>query len=141
MNLTKPRATSANATWLTICASGYKGDTPSERCFTEASPAIDLPMPEGIVATGAGGFIGGHLVAALLRQGNNVRAVDIKPFEESYQLFPEAENLQLDLCRKDACERAVRNISLVYNLAADMGGMGFIKNKRWSGPSIGFAPA
>src|SRR5438874_142310 len=87
-------------------------------------------MPGRLLVTGAGGFIGGHLVADLLREGKQVRAVDLKPFEEWYQLFPEAENLQLDLCGKDACERAVRNISLVYNLAADMGGMGFIENNK-----------
>jgi len=50
--------------------------------------------------------------------------------QEWYQLFPEAENLQLDLCGKDACERAVRDVSLIYNLAADMGGMGFIENNK-----------
>src|SRR5947208_11105270 len=72
----------------------------------------------------------GHLVADLLREGNEVRAVDIKALQEWYQLFPEAENLQLDLCGKDACERAVRDISLIYNLAADMGGMGFIENNK-----------
>src|SRR5882762_3655328 len=87
-------------------------------------------MPERLLVTGAGGFIGGHLVANLLREGNEVRAVDIKPLQEWYQLFPEAENLQLDLCGKDACERAVRDISLIYNLAADMGGMGFIENNK-----------
>ncbi len=87
-------------------------------------------MPERLLVTGAGGFIGGHLVADLVREGNEVRAVDIKALQEWYQLFPEAENLQLDLCGKDACERAVRNILLVYNLAADMGGMGFIENNK-----------
>src|SRR5436853_551438 len=87
-------------------------------------------MSERLLVTGAGGFIGGHLVANLLREGNEVRAVDIKPLQEWYQLFPEAENLQLDLCGKDACERAVRDISLIYNLAADMGGMGFIENNK-----------
>ena len=87
-------------------------------------------MPERLLVTGAGGFIGGHLVADLLREGNEVRAVDIKPLQEWYQLFPEAENLQLDLCGKDACERAVRDVSLIYNLAADMGGMGFIENNK-----------
>jgi GDP-D-mannose 3',5'-epimerase len=87
-------------------------------------------MPERFLVTGAGGLIGGHLVADLLRQGKAVRAADMKPFEEWYQLFPEAENLQLDLCGKEACERAVRDISQVYNLAADMGGMGFIENNK-----------
>jgi nucleoside-diphosphate-sugar epimerase len=48
-------------------------------------------MPERLLVTGAGGFIGGHLVADLLREGNEVRAVDIKPLQEWYQLFPEAE--------------------------------------------------
>src|SRR3989440_3173004 len=87
-------------------------------------------MPERLLVTGAGGFLGGHLVANLLREGNEVRAVDIKPLQEWYQLFPEAENLQLDLCGKDACKRAVKDISQVYNLAADMGGMGFIENNK-----------
>ncbi|HEY0368518.1 MAG TPA: NAD-dependent epimerase/dehydratase family protein [Chthoniobacterales bacterium] len=87
-------------------------------------------MSERVVVTGAGGFIGGHLVADLLRQGKSVRAVDLKPFDEWYQLFPDAENLQLDLQSKEACERAVDAMSLVYNLAADMGGMGFIENNK-----------
>jgi GDP-D-mannose 3', 5'-epimerase len=51
-------------------------------------------MPERLLVTGAGGFIGGHLVADLLHEGKGVRAVDLKPFEEWYQLFPEAENVQ-----------------------------------------------
>src|ERR1700680_720951 len=82
------------------------------------------------VVCGAGGFIGGHLVADLLRQGKKVRAVDVKPFDEWFQLFPESENLQLDLCDKENCERAVPDVDLVYNLAADMGGMGFIENNK-----------
>jgi GDP-D-mannose 3', 5'-epimerase len=83
-----------------------------------------------IVVCGGGGFIGGHLVADLLRQGNKVRSVDVKPVDEWYQVFPDAENLQLDLQEKPACEEAVRDIELVYNLAADMGGMGFIENNK-----------
>jgi GDP-D-mannose 3',5'-epimerase len=83
-----------------------------------------------IVVCGGGGFIGGHLVADLLRQGAAVRSVDKKPFAEWYQRFPEAENLQLDLQEKESCERAVADVDLVYNLAADMGGMGFIENNK-----------
>jgi GDP-D-mannose 3',5'-epimerase len=83
-----------------------------------------------IVVCGAGGFIGGHLVADLLRQGVTVRGVDVKPLEEWFQLFPEAENLQLDLREKDACEAAVTGADIVYNLASDMGGMGFIEHNK-----------
>ena len=84
-----------------------------------------------IVVCGAGGFIGGHLVADLLRQGfHSIRAVDLKPFAEWYQFFPEVENLQLDLQGREACEQALRDGQVVYNLAADMGGMGFIENNR-----------
>jgi nucleoside-diphosphate-sugar epimerase len=80
---------------------------------------------------GGGGFIGGHLVADLLKQGHdNIRAVDIKPASEWYQQFAKVENLRLDLQQKDDCEQALNCASVVYNLAADMGGMGFIENNR-----------
>src|SRR5881394_1403442 len=84
-----------------------------------------------ILVCGAGGFIGGHLVADLLKQGQtDIRAVDLKPFDEWYQRFPSVENVQLDLQDKMACEQASRGAHIVYNLAADMGGMGFIENNR-----------
>jgi len=84
-----------------------------------------------IVVCGGGGFIGGHLVADLLRQGyRTVRCVDSKPMDDWYQKFPNAENLQLDLRDREACEKAVNGMDVVYNLAADMGGMGFIENNR-----------
>src|SRR5215467_13526307 len=85
---------------------------------------------EKIIVCGGGGFIGGHLVADLLRQGKRVCSVDVKPFDEWFQMFPEAENLQLDLQKKQNCERAVADVDLVYNLAGDMGGMGFIENNK-----------
>ncbi|HEX7861889.1 MAG TPA: NAD-dependent epimerase/dehydratase family protein [Verrucomicrobiae bacterium] len=84
-----------------------------------------------IVVCGGGGFIGGHLVADLLREGHtNIRSIDVKPFDEWYQLFPNVDNQQLNLGEKEACERALKGASVVYNLAADMGGMGFIENNR-----------
>ena len=78
------------------------------------------------MVAGAGGFIGGHLVGELLRDGRTVRAVDIRPIEEWQQRFPEAENLQLDLRGPDTCRRAVNGVAEVYNLAADMGGVGYL---------------
>jgi nucleoside-diphosphate-sugar epimerase len=84
-----------------------------------------------IVVCGGGGFIGGHLVADLRRQGHRrIRAVDCKPTNEWYQVFDDVDNLVLDLQGKEACERALDGAGLVYNLAADMGGMGFIENNK-----------
>jgi GDP-D-mannose 3',5'-epimerase len=86
---------------------------------------------EKIVVCGGGGFIGGHLVADLLQQGHrSVRSVDVKPFDDWYQLFSDAENLRLDLRDLAACEKAMLGATAVYNLAADMGGMGFIENNK-----------
>ena len=84
-----------------------------------------------IVVCGGGGFIGGHLVAELRRQGQtNIRSIDIKPLGEWYQVFPDVENLRLNLQEKKACEQSVSGADVVYNLAADMGGMGFIENNK-----------
>jgi nucleoside-diphosphate-sugar epimerase len=80
---------------------------------------------------GGGGFIGGHLVKSLLAQGINVvRSVDIKPRAEWYQESAGIENLVLDLQERAACDQAVQNVDVVFNLAADMGGMGFIENNK-----------
>jgi GDP-D-mannose 3', 5'-epimerase len=84
-----------------------------------------------IVVGGAGGFIGGHLVRELLARGaTNVRAVDIKPFDQWYQRHERAENIKLDLRELDACKHAVKGANEVYNLACDMGGMGFIETHK-----------
>src|SRR6266516_3318128 len=82
------------------------------------------------LVTGAGGFIGGHLVARLLNEGRSVRAVDVKPDDEWYQRFDDADNRVLDLSLRDACEEAVVGTREVFSLAADMGGMGFIEGNR-----------
>lgn len=81
-----------------------------------------------ILVTGAGGFIGGHLIADLIQQGyRKIRGVDIKPFNEWYQIFNGIENVQGDLSLLDICSQSCRDVRYVYNLAADMGGMGFIE--------------
>jgi len=81
-----------------------------------------------VLVTGAGGFIGGHLLADLRRQGyRRLRGVDIKPPDAWYQRFDDVENLTLDLSELPACARACQGADFVFNLAADMGGMGFIE--------------
>ena|SRR5215469_386569 len=83
------------------------------------------------VVTGAGGFIGGALVAALRGRGYKcIRAVDVKPFDEWYQLFDDIENLSLDLNLKENCELAARDANDIYSFAANMGGMGFIEHNK-----------
>jgi nucleoside-diphosphate-sugar epimerase len=86
-------------------------------------------MPDVLVA-GAGGFIGSALVRALEADGATVRAVDCKPLEEWHQLSGTADNRILDLQRLEASEEAVDGVDAVYNLASDMGGMGFIENNK-----------
>jgi GDP-D-mannose 3', 5'-epimerase len=86
---------------------------------------------ELVVVTGGGGFIGGALVAEFRRKGyKKIRAVDIKPRDEWYQIFPGVENLVLDLNLLENCERSARGAYQIYNLAANMGGMGFIENNK-----------
>jgi nucleoside-diphosphate-sugar epimerase len=80
------------------------------------------------LVAGAGGFIGGWLVNSLVRDGfKSVRAVDAKPKSSWYQVSPEAENLVLDLRHAEACRQAAKGVQAIFNLAADMGGMGFIE--------------
>jgi nucleoside-diphosphate-sugar epimerase len=81
-----------------------------------------------ILVAGAGGFIGGHLVRSLRESGfSRIRAVDKKPFAEWFQVFEDVDNRVLDLQELGACREAVAGTDEVYNLAADMGGMGFIE--------------
>jgi nucleoside-diphosphate-sugar epimerase len=84
-----------------------------------------------VLVAGAGGFIGGHLVAALLRRGfGDIRAVDLKPLGRWYQQHEAVENVSADLREKDACYAAAEGAAYVFNLAADMGGMGFIETHK-----------
>jgi GDP-D-mannose 3', 5'-epimerase len=84
-----------------------------------------------VVVCGAGGFIGGYLVKSLLEHGAEViRAVDIKPLEEWYQTAPGVQSLVLDLQEKESCMTAAEGAEVIFQLAADMGGMGFIENNK-----------
>lgn len=85
-----------------------------------------------IVICGAGGFIGGHLMKHLSghSQISELRGVDIKPINEWFQRCEDAELISADLRSKEACERAVQGMDIVFNLAADMGGMGFIETNK-----------
>jgi len=84
-----------------------------------------------VVVCGAGGFIGGHLVKSLIANGTAcIRAIDIKPLEKWHQLTEGVENLTLDLRNKEHCYTAVKGVATVYQLAADMGGMGFIESNK-----------
>lgn len=85
---------------------------------------------ELIVVTGAGGFIGGHLVADLVKKGHKVRAIDKKPLTDWWQKTPGVENHSLNLESLEHCRTACQGAKHVYNLAADMGGMGFIEHNK-----------
>ena len=90
-----------------------------------------MALNDKILVAGAGGFIGGALVSLLRKQGyRDIRAVDVKPFDEWYQRFDDAENLCLDLNLKENCEIAAEGAVEIYNLAANMGGMGFIEHNK-----------
>lgn len=83
-----------------------------------------------VLVAGGGGFIGGHLVGDLLRQGKSVRSVDVKPSSEWYQVHPDAENVVADLSLLENALAQTDGAREVYMLAADMGGMGFIENNK-----------
>jgi GDP-D-mannose 3',5'-epimerase len=87
-------------------------------------------MPGVTLVAGAGGFIGGQLVRDLEKRGIAVRAVDRKPPEQWYYRSARAHNDVLDLQNKDACYLATNGVDTVYNLASDMGGMGFIEHNK-----------
>jgi GDP-D-mannose 3',5'-epimerase len=83
------------------------------------------------LVAGAGGFIGGWLVRYLQENGfTDLRAVDIKPLDEWHQVLPDVDNRVADLRTLENCHEAVGGIAHVYNLACDMGGMGFIEANR-----------
>jgi GDP-D-mannose 3', 5'-epimerase len=87
-------------------------------------------MAQLTLVTGAGGFIGGQTVRDLLAKAVPVRAVDKKPVDEWYFRSSNAENLVADLQLAESCDRVTKDVAHVYNLAADMGGMGFIESNK-----------
>ncbi len=109
---------------------GLKKDIPMEKNrAVEKDPQIK--KDDLIVITGAGGFIAGNLALYFKRKGfTNIRAVDKKPLYEWYLHVPGVQNLCLDVSREDSCRRVCEGAVEVYNLAADMGGMGFIERFR-----------
>jgi nucleoside-diphosphate-sugar epimerase len=87
--------------------------------------------PKGrVFIGGGGGFIGGHLAGALIKQGYQVVVADVKPFDAWYQLHPQAENHSVNLEEKEPCFRLTAGVDTIYNLACNMGGMGFITANR-----------
>ena len=84
-----------------------------------------------ILIVGAGGFIGGHLASRLLKDGNSIVAVDIKPKEYWFQDFEEAKNYYaMDMKDIGNCKKVLKKIDYVFNMACNMGGMGFIENNK-----------
>lgn len=84
-----------------------------------------------VLVAGGGGFIGGWLINRLISAGcSSIKSVDIKPFSEWHSKFNEVENLVLDLSKSENCNLAVKDCDVIFNLAADMGGMGFIENNK-----------
>ena len=87
-------------------------------------------MSKKVLVAGGGGFIGGHLAKSLVERGYEVRVVDVKPLDQWYQKVEGAENIVANLEEKEACYSATEGCDEVYNLACNMGGMGFIENNK-----------
>ena len=88
-------------------------------------------MRQKILIAGAGGFIGGHLAKHLLDKNKyDIICTDIKPIEYWFQLFDQNENYSLDLKNYDDCLKLTKNVNFIFNMACNMGGMGFIENNK-----------
>ena len=83
-----------------------------------------------ILVTGAGGFIGGHLVKSLQEDGHEVVCADIKPKDLWFQIFEKNNNYCLDLKDYQNCLKVTNGVEFIYNMACNMGGMGFIENNK-----------
>lgn len=87
-------------------------------------------MKKKYLVVGGGGFIGGHLIKKLIIQGHSVIAADIKPLELWFQKFDQSKNYSLDMQEMENCLNMTKNIDYVFNLACNMGGIGFIENNK-----------
>jgi nucleoside-diphosphate-sugar epimerase len=87
-------------------------------------------MKKKYLVCGAGGFIGGHLVKSLLNDGHQVVCADVKPLENWYQIFDKNKNFSLDLKEYENCLEVSKEVDFIYNMACNMGGMGFIENNK-----------
>ena len=88
-------------------------------------------MIKKVLICGAGGFIGGHLTKYFIDQGSyEITCVDIKPFEYWFQIFDKNKNYSLDLKDYQSCIDVTKNIDYIFNMACNMGGMGFIENNK-----------
>jgi GDP-D-mannose 3', 5'-epimerase len=87
-------------------------------------------MKKKYLICGAGGFIGGHLVNDLMKSGNEVICADIKPKEYWFQIFDSNKNFSLDLKEYENCLKVTEGVDYIYNMACNMGGMGFIENNK-----------
>ena len=83
-----------------------------------------------VLVCGAGGFIGGHLISSLLKEGHELVCADIKPTEFWFQIFENNKNYSLDLKEYENCLKVTQGVDYVYNMACNMGGMGFIENNK-----------
>ena len=79
---------------------------------------------------GAGGFIGGHLVKSLMSEGHEVVCADVKPLHLWFQLFEDNKNYSIDLKEFENCLIVSKDVDYIYNMACNMGGMGFIENNK-----------
>ena len=79
---------------------------------------------------GAGGFIGGHLMKRLQLDGHEIVCADIKPISSWFQVSDKNKNLSLDLKDYKNCLQVCDGVDYIFNLACNMGGMGFIENNK-----------
>ncbi len=123
---TQPRRQNALAAAPAVRYTG--GSSPPDRSAREELVSL---KGKTVLVTGAGGFIGGHLVADLRGRGcRAIRAIDLKPLPDWHQRFDDVESVSSDLRERDACERAVDGVDRVVHLASDMGGIGYIESHK-----------